>query len=420
MAWRGNDPAIEFTNIDDLRTYIRSLNYNNWRPSNFVIHNTASPTLYQWWHSVPPAQRMANLKDYYYEQMGWSAGPHFFIDGKSWWCMTPPNVSGVHSPSWNGTMLGFEHVGDYDSESDESGMGAEVMRMGHELSAACCEFFGWNPEALKYHKEDPQTSHDCPGRNMEPKSNYINGVQQYMGDGGEAEQPPMAATRGTVHGLATGDVLNIRASASSSSGIIGTADNGDELIVVGEAWNGQTRWLRIQFGHSAGTGIAIFGWASAQYISMSGEPATPPVSPPAAETVATFSGKMSVFGGPDDTGVAPDEGLAMYSSVDQQPNIFLDFQPNGTTGLARRLNPAAFYVACRWDYAQTPKEHLRTIMATISSEGADGRKRSQLAYIGDWGPNESTGRASDLSPGLAAALGLDTNDICTVTIPLPG
>jgi hypothetical protein len=33
--------------------------------------------------------------------------------------------------------------------------------------------------------------------------------------------------------------------------------------------------------------------------------------------------------------------------------------------------------------------------------------------------HESTGRASDLSPGLAAALGLTTDDICSVTVPLP-
>lgn len=267
MTWRGRDPALEITNIEDLRAYIRGCNYNSWRPSNFVVHNTASPTLYQWWHSVPPAQRMENLKDYYYNDMGWSAGPHCFIDGKSWWIFTDFNVKGVHSPSWNGTMLGFEHVGDYDTETDESGMGAEVMKMGHALSGEVCEYFGWNPENLKFHKEDPATDHDCPGSNM-VKSEYIADVQQYMGSGGDDQQRPGEARRGVVYGLATGDTLNIRASSSSSSIIIGQAENGDELVVVGEAWNGSTKWLRIQFGHSAGVGVAIFGWASAQYIRV--------------------------------------------------------------------------------------------------------------------------------------------------------
>ena len=178
-TWKGNDPALEFRTIKDVASYIRGLSYKSWRPSNFVVHNTASPTLYQWWHSVPPAERMVNLQHYYNVEMGWSAGPHFFVDGKSWWCMTAPNVKGVHSPSWNSTMLGFEHVGDYDTESTTTGLGAQVQRMGHELSAVCCEFFGWNPENLKFHSEDSATSHECPGKNM-VKSAYIHQVQQAM------------------------------------------------------------------------------------------------------------------------------------------------------------------------------------------------------------------------------------------------
>jgi len=280
MTWRGCDPAIEITNIDELRNYIRSLNYSNWRPSNFVIHNTASPTLYQWWHSVPPAQRMENLQSYYENEQGWSAGPHFFIDGKSWWCMTPPNVKGVHSPSWNGTMLGFECVGDYATESDETSNlpaypgGADVMKMAHALSGEVCAFFGWDPENLRFHKEDPATDHDCPGRNM-VKSEFIADVLAYMGDGGDAEQPPAEPVDGTVANLTSGDTLNIRASASSSAGVIGQAENGDALQIVGEAWNGSTRWLRIQFGDPEGSGIAVFGWVSAAYVTVEG------VEPPA-------------------------------------------------------------------------------------------------------------------------------------------
>jgi hypothetical protein len=278
MTWNGNDPAIEFTNIDDLRAYIRSLDYSNWRPSNFVIHNTAAPTLYQWWHSVPPAQRMANLQSYYENEQGWSAGPHFFIDGKSWWCMTPPNVRGVHSPSWNGTMLGFECVGDYATESDETSNmpaypgGADVMKMAHALCGEVCAFFGWDPERLKFHKEDPATTHDCPGKNM-VKSEFIADVQQCMGDGGGDTDPiPPAPRPGTVANLAAGDHLNIRATSSSSAMVIGTADNGDIVNVVGEVYNGSTKWLRLQFGDPEGSGVATFGWVSAAYVQVEAPP----------------------------------------------------------------------------------------------------------------------------------------------------
>jgi len=272
MAWRGNDPAIEFKAIGDLANYIRGLSYTSWRPSNFVVHNTGSPTLHQWWNSVPPKQRMINLQHYYEHDMGWSAGPHFFIDGKSWWCMTPTNVKGVHSPSWNGTMLGFEHVGDYDKESATTGLGLEVQRMGHELSAVCCEFFGWDPERLKFHYEDPNTDHACPGSNMS-KHTYIDSVQQCMGEGGDhapEPQPPAAPRLGTVYGVAANDKLNIRASSSSSSPVIGQAENGDVLTVVSEAMNGTTKWLRFQVGQAEGAGVAVLGWVSAAYVRIEG------------------------------------------------------------------------------------------------------------------------------------------------------
>ena len=63
-------------------------------------------------------------------------------------------------------------------------------------------------------------------------------------------------------------------------------------------------------------------------------------------------GKMSIFGGPEDMDVGPDEGLALVSNTDL-PTLrayFLPEQPPGTTGLARRLNPSSFYIACRWNY----------------------------------------------------------------------
>jgi hypothetical protein len=332
MTWKGNDPAIEFTDIADVRAYIRSLNYSNWRPSNFVIHNTASPTLYQWWNSVPPAQRMENLQHYYENDMGWSAGPHFFIDGKSWWCMTPPNVKGVHSPSWNGTMLGFECVGDYNTESDETGMGAEVMKMAHALSGEVCAFFGWSPGNLKFHKEDPATDHDCPGHNM-VKAEFIDDVEQYMGDGGDAEQPPIEPVNGTVANL-TGDMLNIRASASSSAGIIGTAENGDVLYVVGEAWNGSTRWLRIQFGDPEGSGIAVFGWVSAAYVNIDG------VEPPAQTWRDNITATVFGHGDDDQDSAYPDidwitsgsKGVALPYKWGEMPRPRIEVSgPKGST-----------------------------------------------------------------------------------------
>ena len=125
-------------------------------------------------------------------------------------------------------------------------------------------------------------------------------------------------------------------------------------------------------------------------------------------------GKCSSFGGPQDDGVAEDEGLAFIYNVDDAPHLFLPLQPIGTTGLARRLDPRVFYVACRWNYDETSKEMLRdqTYKATVSAGG-----KTFTAYPADWGPHKDTGRAVDLSPALMAALALGTDDIVKVTYP---
>lgn len=126
-------------------------------------------------------------------------------------------------------------------------------------------------------------------------------------------------------------------------------------------------------------------------------------------------GRMSTFGGPDDSGVGPDEGLAIVDdkTFEGLREYFLPQQPSGTTGLARRLNPEKFYIACRWDYKLTPKAFLRQSLVRVTNL-RDG-KTAQAKPV-DWGPNAQTMRVADLSPGLAAALALETDDEVEVTL----
>lgn len=131
----------------------------------------------------------------------------------------------------------------------------------------------------------------------------------------------------------------------------------------------------------------------------------------------SFSGKCSWFGGPQDMGVSEDEGLAFIFSYESAPHLFLDEQPPGTTGLARRLDPAQYYVACRWDYSVTPKTMLDDAdkMALVKAPKT-GRKC--LAWPADWGPHDDTDRVADLSPGLLDALGIKTDDEVLVQYPI--
>jgi N-acetylmuramoyl-L-alanine amidase len=141
-----------------------------------------------------------------------------------------------------------------------------------------------------------------------------------------------------------------------------------------------------------------------------------PTPPPAEEGLFHAEGKCSEFGGPDDTGVSPSEGLAFIFDVDEAPHLFLPYQPSGTTGLARRLNPYVCYVACRWDYDVTSKEMLRDSGQRALVRANDWE---MLAFPADWGPHGDTNRVADLSPGLMEALGITTDDEVEVIYPWP-
>lgn len=152
---------------------------------------------------------------------------------------------------------------------------------------------------------------------------------------------------------------------------------------------------------------------------LTGTEAQPgPTPPPVVEEGVLFKteGKCSHFGGPDDTGVSPSEGLAFIFDVDEAPHLFLPYQPSGTSGLARRLNPYVSYVACRWDYDVTSKTMLRDSGQRALVRANDWEI---LAFPADWGPHGDTDRVADLSPGLMEALGITTDDEVEVLYPWP-
>lgn len=141
-----------------------------------------------------------------------------------------------------------------------------------------------------------------------------------------------------------------------------------------------------------------------------------PPRPPAKPSLFYASGRISTFGGPGDTGMSPIEGLALFETSDEMKHYLgadwvLSPALAGASGLGRRLNPRKLYVACRWDYAKTSKKFLKSAVALVEANG----KTIAMRPV-DWGPNIKTGRVADLSPEGAIALGLRTDDECTVTI----
>jgi hypothetical protein len=132
-----------------------------------------------------------------------------------------------------------------------------------------------------------------------------------------------------------------------------------------------------------------------------------------------WRGMISTFGGPDDTGMTPGETLAIINDGDitANPKVAALFQGGTGPALGRRLlNETTSYIACRWDYKTTPRKYLVSIEVEVRNPVTG---KSIKARPADWGPAEWTNRVADLSDFAAGELGLKTNDICEVIVPLP-
>lgn len=326
---------------EESAAYLATLRWIDWKPEGITLHNTAAPSLKQWAESgAAHDARIRNLQNYYEKQLGWHAGPHFFVSRNYINWFSNPRLPGVHSRCWNATRFGIEMVGDYNVEEFNSGDGVLVRDNAVYLIALLNNRFGLQAGDLTFHKECKRDNHDCPG-----------------------------------HKVVKADVI-VR--------------------------------VRAKMAELAGQPVTPV------------QPAAPVVAMPIASAPAArkalFSvrGKMSTFGGPRDTGMKPDEGLALFQTAGQMTLHRLgDFLLPQTqfSGLGRRLNPEKPYLACRWPTARY--EFLRDAIAWVSNP----KNGKSLPFRPvDWGPNARTGRVTDLSPGGARDLGLQTDDECVVTV----
>jgi hypothetical protein len=158
--------------------YCHELEWHTWRPSFIVLHNTAIPSLAQRPNGFTQ-QHMRNLEAFYRDKQKWRAGPHLFIDDRNIWVFTPLTVSGTHSPSWNKIALGIEMLGDYETESFDTGRGAQVRANTVAAIATLTAILGLDPESMKVHREDQLTTHKCPGKNVR-KLEVIQAVQDLL------------------------------------------------------------------------------------------------------------------------------------------------------------------------------------------------------------------------------------------------
>jgi hypothetical protein len=159
---------------EDFATYLKTVTFKAWRPQFIVLHNTAVPALADW-HKASGAARMKGLEHYYRDVQHWSAGPHLFIADDLIWVFTPLNTPGVHSPSWNAIAWGVELVGDYATEQFPDTVRGNAISALASLHA----LVGLDPHTLRLHKEDPRTTHNCPGKNI-VKADIIEAIFQEL------------------------------------------------------------------------------------------------------------------------------------------------------------------------------------------------------------------------------------------------
>lgn len=144
--------------------YVKTLNWASWKPQYVVLHHTAAPSLVQRPHGFLP-QHLTYIREYY-EEKGWSAGPHLFVDDDQIWTFSPLTFRGVHAVGFNKTGIGLELLGDYDTEDPFSGRGLAVWKTGMAAVKSLLNRLQLTPAAIKFHREDGHTSKTCPGKKI--------------------------------------------------------------------------------------------------------------------------------------------------------------------------------------------------------------------------------------------------------------
>lgn len=254
--------------IPEFEAHLHSMLWNSWRPIGIVWHNTASPTLAQWKRYTP--QHWLESLSSYYQSLGWNAGPHLFIDHKQIHLFTPLNMRGTHSPSFNAQYIGIEHVGDYSTEDDDAGDGLLVKQNGIAATALLCARLGIKADRshIKLHKEDPRTTHDCPGKDMaQDVTKSVAAVSEYMATGGDHapdwgnKLEPTAPTRRI--GRTTVPNVNLRDASSMSGNVLAELSMDRPVDVYNEVQNGGTLWYHVRLPDKP-----LEGWVAARYIKI--------------------------------------------------------------------------------------------------------------------------------------------------------
>jgi len=129
-----------------------------------TLHHTAEPSLAQRPNGLL-IRHVENIRDYYKNTKGWSAGPHLFADEDQLFGMCDFRKKGVHAVSFNSSAIGIEVLGYYDQEDPLSGRGLLCWQNTARATGILLDWLGLTADAstVLFHRDDPKTQKTCPG-----------------------------------------------------------------------------------------------------------------------------------------------------------------------------------------------------------------------------------------------------------------
>ncbi|HLH13033.1 MAG TPA: N-acetylmuramoyl-L-alanine amidase [Methylovirgula sp.] len=159
---------------DEFGDFVEKLEWNGWRPTFVTLHNTGVPSLAVWLDPRHAAkQRIESQGHYERDILHWHSGVHLFVAPNLIWNLCDLTSQGVSVSCWNHLTIGIEMIGDYATESFDSGPGAQVRDNAVAAMAILHRKLGLRPDryrlgvrGLHFHKECRRDHHDCPGRNV--------------------------------------------------------------------------------------------------------------------------------------------------------------------------------------------------------------------------------------------------------------
>jgi len=154
-------------NPKTLEEYLSTIKKPDWCKA-ITLHHTGVPSLVQRPQGLNIGM-IANIRDFYKNDNGWSAGPHLYIDEDEIYGLCDLRKKGVHAISFNKIAIGIEVLGWYDKEDPKTGRGLACWQTA---AGAVRVLLNWlnlepNEDTVLFHRDDPETCGTCPGTLVE-------------------------------------------------------------------------------------------------------------------------------------------------------------------------------------------------------------------------------------------------------------